>query len=185
MIKRFATILLGAFIALNFTASVFAQNTFPELTPDNTLYIDTKSGTVKIQLLPDVAPEHVKRIKTLAAKGFYDNIVFHRVIAGFMAQTGDPTGTGTGGSDLADLKAEFSNKYTFSQGVVGMARSGHPDSANSQFFIMLDDGPFLDNKYTIFGVVVDGMDNVHKIKKGAGSSGAVKNPDQMLKVYQK
>lgn len=162
---------------------VMAANQYPTLTAENTLYIDVEHGTIKIQLLPDVAPNHVAQIKTLAKQGFYDGIVFHRVIPAFMAQTGDPTGTGTSGSQLPDIKAEFTTQYSFETGVVGMARSGHPDSANSQFFIMFDPAPHLDGQYTIWGRVVDGMDAVNKIKKGAPRSGAVDNPDKMIKVY--
>ncbi len=149
--------------------------------PDNLLNIDLKYGRVVVQLLPDVAPNHVKRIKTLANKGFYDNIKFHRVIKGFMAQTGDPTGTGMGGSDLPDLRAEFSDE-PHTRGAVSMARSNNPNSANSQFFIVTDDSRFLDNQYTVFGRVIEGMEFVDKIKKGDGSNGEVKNPDVMIKV---
>ncbi|KQT48789.1 peptidylprolyl isomerase [Aureimonas sp. Leaf454] len=148
----------------------------------DTMVITTKDGAVEIALRPDLAPDHVKQIEALAKKGFYDGIVFHRVIDGFMAQTGDPTGTGMGGSDLPDLKAEFS-KETFDRGTVGMARSSDPNSANSQFFIMLADGDFLDGQYTIVGDVTKGMDVVDKIKKGdAAANGEVKDPDKMLKV---
>nr|WP_310622125.1 peptidylprolyl isomerase [Pseudovibrio sp. M1P-2-3] len=144
---------------------------------DNTLYIDLKDGRVEIELLPDVAPKHVERIKTLANQGFYDGIVFHRVIDGFMAQTGDPTGTGRGGSDLPDLPAEFS-KVPFERGTLGMARSASPDSANSQFFIMFDNGSFLNGKYTVFGQVTSGMEFVDKIKRGE----PVRNPDKIIKM---
>jgi peptidylprolyl isomerase len=148
----------------------------------DTMVITTKDGTIEIALRPDLAPGHVKQIEALAKKGFYDGIVFHRVIDGFMAQTGDPTGTGMGGSDLPDLKAEFS-KETFDRGTVGMARSSDPNSANSQFFIMLADGNFLDGQYTIVGDVTKGMDVVDKIKKGdSATNGEVKDPDKMLKV---
>ena len=148
--------------------------------PEDTLVITTKSGDIDIALRPDLAPEHVKQIKALARKGFYNGIVFHRVIDGFMAQTGDPTGTGAGGSDLPDLKAEFS-KESFKRGTVGMARSSDPDSANSQFFIMLADGDFLDGQYTIVGNVVSGIENVDKIKKGdPADNGSVTDPDKML-----
>jgi peptidylprolyl isomerase len=148
----------------------------------DTMVITTKDGTIEIALRPDLAPAHVKQIEALAKKGFYDGIVFHRVIDGFMAQTGDPTGTGMGGSDLPDLKAEFS-KETFDRGTIGMARSSDPNSANSQFFIMLADGDFLDGQYTIVGDVTKGMDVVDKIKKGdSAANGEVKDPDKMLKV---
>ncbi|MEM7176630.1 MAG: peptidylprolyl isomerase [Pseudomonadota bacterium] len=149
--------------------------------PENTLIIETKSGDIVIEMLPDVAPGHVERIKKLAREGFYDGVVFHRVIDGFMAQTGDPTGTGTGGSSYPDLKAEFSS-LPFDRGVVGMARTSAPNSANSQFFIMFEDGHFLNNQYTVWGRVIDGMEKVDNIKKGVGQSGQVADPDQMVKV---
>lgn len=149
--------------------------------PENILYIDLKYGRVVIELLPNVAPRHVERIKTLAKKGFYDNVRFHRVIEGFMAQTGDPTGTGTGGSDLPDLKAEFSDEPHI-RGAVSMARASSPNSANSQFFIVTKDSRFLDGQYTLFGRVIEGMQYVDMIKKGDGNSGVVKAPDVMVKV---
>lgn len=149
--------------------------------PANLLNIDTKYGKIVIELLPQVAPKHVERIKILANRGFYDNVVFHRVIDGFMAQTGDPTGTGTGGSDLPDLKAEFSDEPHI-RGAVSMARASSPNSANSQFFIVLKDSRFLDSQYTVFGRVIEGMEAVDQIKKGGGANGMVSNPDKMLKV---
>jgi len=140
--------------------------------PENTLYLDLTYGRVVIELRPDLAPNTVKRIKELARKHFYDGIVFHRVIAGFMAQTGDPTGTGTGGSGQ-NLKAEFSKEH-HGRGTVSMARASDPDSADSQFFICLADAPWLDGQYTIFGKVVSGMEFVDKIHKGPESdNGAV------------
>jgi cyclophilin family peptidyl-prolyl cis-trans isomerase len=147
------------------------------------LMIDLKSGPVKIKLRPDLAPNHVARIKELANKGFYDGIVFHRVIPGFMAQTGDPTGTGTGGSDLPDLKAEFSAEK-HKRGTLSMARSSSPNSANSQFFIVFDDAPWLDKQYSVWGEVVEGMEHVDAIKKGGEhNNGAISGePDKMLKV---
>ena len=148
---------------------------------ENTLYIDLAQGRVEIELLPKVAPMHVERIKTLVRQKFYDGIVFHRVIDGFMAQTGDPTGTGLGGSKLPDLRAEFSDEPHI-RGALSMARASSPNSANSQFFIVLKDSRFLDNQYTVWGRVVKGMDLVDKIKKGAPGSGAVNNPDKMIKV---
>ncbi len=148
---------------------------------DNTLYIDLKYGRVVIEMVPQVAPGHVERIKTLARQKFYDGIVFHRVIDGFMAQTGDPTGTGMGGSKLPDLKAEFSDEPHV-RGAVSMARAGNPNSGNSQFFIVTHDSRFLDNQYTVWGRVTKGMEFVDKIKKGAGKSGTVSDPDVMLKV---
>jgi cyclophilin family peptidyl-prolyl cis-trans isomerase len=149
--------------------------------PENTVIMELKDGNVVIELRPEWAPAHVERIKTLTKKGFYNGIVFHRVIDGFMAQTGDPTGTGTGGSDLADLKQEFnSNKHI--RGTLSMARSMSPDSANSQFFICFDEAPWLDNQYTAFGQVISGMDYVDMIKKGAGNNGTVNNPDKIISM---
>jgi peptidylprolyl isomerase len=133
---------------------------------------------VTVELRPDLAPQHVARIKELAGEGFYDGIVFHRVIPGFMAQTGDPTGTGRGGSEKPDLKAEFS-KAPFERGTLGMARSQSPNSANSQFFICFDRSDWLDGQYTVFGKVVEGMDLVDRIAKGEPPA----NPDKMVKVY--
>jgi peptidylprolyl isomerase len=132
---------------------------------ENTLLLTTETGTVTIKLRPDLAPGHVARIKELAREGFYDGVVFHRVIAGFMAQGGDPTGTGSGGSKKPDLKAEFSREPHV-RGVCSMARTSAPNSANSQFFICLDDSTFLDNQYTVWGEVVDGMDHVDALPKG-------------------
>ena len=139
-------------------------------------------GKVVIRLRPDWAPKHVAQVETLVKRGFYDGIVFHRVIPGFMAQTGDPTGTGTGGSDLPNLKAEF-NKTHFKRGILGMARSSDPDSANSQFFICFGDAGFLDGQYTAFGEVVSGMDAVDKIKAGTeANNGQVTNPDKIISM---
>lgn len=140
----------------------------------NTLILDTSKGEVTIKLRPDLAPNHVERIKTLVGEGFYDGVVFHRVIDGFMAQGGDPTGTGMGGSKLPDLKQEFSREPHV-RGVCSMARSANPDSANSQFFICFDDASFLDGQYTVWGEVTDGMDNVDKFARGE----PVRNPDQI------
>ncbi len=150
--------------------------------PQNTVFLETKDGRIVIRLRPDLAPRHVAQIKTLTQRGFYDGIVFHRVIDGFMAQTGDPTGTGMGKSDLPNIPAEFS-KEAFRRGTVGMARSQSPDSANSQFFICFGDASFLNGNYTVFGEVVSGMDVVDKIKKGSKSdNGAVQNPDKIVKM---
>jgi peptidylprolyl isomerase len=150
--------------------------------PQNTIYLDTKDGRVTIVLRPDLAPKHVAQIEALTKRGFYDGVVFHRVIAGFMAQTGDPTGTGTGKSDLPNIPAEFSAE-PFKRGTVGMARSQDPDSANSQFFICFGDASFLNNKYTAVGKVVSGMDVVDKIKKGSReSNGQVSAPDKIVKM---
>lgn len=140
-----------------------------------------ESGTVKIMLRPDLAPNHVSRIIELSESGFYDGIVFHRVIDGFMAQTGDPTGTGMGGSELPDLEAEI-NDRSFERGALGMARSQSLDSANSQFFIMLNDYFSLNGQYTLFGKVIEGMDLVDGIRKGAGNNGEVSNPDRIVSM---
>lgn len=149
---------------------------------ENTIYLELKTGRVVIELKPDVAPAHVARIKKLAREGFYDGIVFHRVIEGFMAQTGDPTGTGTGGSPYPDLNQEFSAMPHY-RGVLSMARSQSPDSANSQFFIVLEDAGHLDNQYTAWGIVVEGMKHVDAIKKGdQASNGAVKDPDRIVSM---
>ena len=147
------------------------------------LILDLKDGPVKIKLRSDLAPGHVERVKTLTEQGFYDGVVFHRVIPGFMAQTGDPTGTGSGGSDLPDLKAEFSNEK-HKRGTVSAARTQNPDSANSQFYICFDDAPWLDRQYSVWGEVVEGMDNVDKIKKGGEhNNGAISGePDKILKA---
>jgi cyclophilin family peptidyl-prolyl cis-trans isomerase len=144
---------------------------------ENTLYLDLKDGRVVIELLPDVAPRHVERIKTLTREKFYDGIVFHRVIEGFMAQTGDPTGTGMGGSDYPDVRQEFSSE-PFTRGAIGAARSQHPDSANSQFFIVFDDSRFLDTNYTVWGRVTEGMEFVDKIKLGEPPV----NPDTIIRM---
>ena len=152
--------------------------------PDNTLVIELSSGgNVLIELLPDVAPKHVARVKELAKAGFYDGIVFHRVIPGFMAQTGDPTGTGTGGSGKGNLMAEF-NKKPFVRGTVGAARSQNPNSADSQFFICFAPAPHLDGQYTAFGQVIEGMEFVDRIKKGdASNNGLVSAPqDRIVKM---
>jgi peptidylprolyl isomerase len=145
--------------------------------PENKLIITLKDGPVTIQLRPDWAPKHVERIKQLAREGFYDGIIFHRVIEGFMAQTGDPTGTGMSGSKLPNLKAEF-NKAPHDRGVCSMARAANVDSANSQFFICLKNANFLDGQYTAWGVVVDGMAHVDKIARGEPPA----NPDKMISV---
>ena len=186
MIRRLFLSLLAA----SFASLAHAQD-------DNILLIDVEgvaNGTVTIELLPDVAPAHVERIKALAAEGAYDGVAFHRVIEGFMAQTGDVEfatreaigqgRAGTGGSSYPDLPAEFSD-IPFDRGVVGMARAQNPNSANSQFFIMFADGHFLNGQYTVFGRVVEGMDVVDQIQRGAGQSGAVADPDFMASVRLK
>ena len=147
----------------------------------NLVYLDLKGGRVTIELRPDIAPKHVERFKKLTKQGFYNGLKFHRVLTGFMAQTGDPTGTGSGGSDLPDLKAEFSDA-PFKRGTLGAARTGDPNSANSQFFICFEDATHLNGQYTVFGRVVDGMKIVDRIKKGRDRSGTVFNPDKIIKM---
>ena len=144
---------------------------------DNTLILETTQGPVTIEMRPDLAPNHVARIKELVREGFYDGIVFHRVIDGFMAQTGCPHGTGTGGSDYPNLPAEF-NSEPHVRGTASMARAQSPNSANSQFFICFDDARFLDKQYTVWGKVIEGMDNVDKIKRGE----PVPDPDKIVKA---
>ena len=144
---------------------------------ENRLTLQTTKGNVVIELRPDLAPGHVERIRMLVSEGFYDGIVFHRVIDGFMAQTGCPHGTGTGGSDYPDLKAEF-NAEPHVRGTASMARAQNPNSANSQFFICFDDARFLDKQYTVWGKVSEGMENVDKIKKGE----PVQSPDKIIKA---
>ncbi len=142
-----------------------------------TLVLETTKGRVVIALRPDLAPKHVERITTLAKQGFYDGVAFHRVIDGFMAQTGCPQGTGTGGSDLPDLKAEF-NAEPHVRGVCSMARTNQPNTANSQFFIVFGDATFLDRQYTVWGKVIEGMDHVDQIKRGE----PVRDPDRIVKA---
>lgn len=149
--------------------------------PGNTLYLDLKDGRVVIELRPDLAPKHVERVKKLVREGFYNGLKWHRVIAGFMAQTGDPTGTGSGGSKFGALPAEFS-KTPFKRGTVGAARTADPNSADSQFFICFDDAPHLNGQYTVWGQVTSGMEFVDRIKKGAPGSGVVSNPDTIVKM---
>jgi len=173
--KILACLLLSIFSSALFAADFEVKN------PENTLVMQLKTGKVYIELRPQWAPNHVARLKTLVKQKFYDGIVFHRVIAGFMAQTGDPTGAGTGGSDLPDLRAEFTrNKH--SRGAVSMARSQSPDSANSQFFICFEKSPWLDNNYTIFGQVINGMKHIDALEKGQASSGIVSNPDKIISL---
>ena len=165
-----------------FAAFAFQTLTLRAATLENTIYLDLKDGRVVIELWPDVAPKHVERIKTLARQKFYDGIVFHRVIDGFMAQTGDPTGTGMGGSSLPDLPAEFNSAFHV-EGTLSMARSSSPDSANSQFFICFAPAPFLDGQYTAWGKVIEGMELVHRIKKGdSNQNGSVDNPDKIIQM---
>jgi peptidylprolyl isomerase len=172
--------LLAVLVALLFAGPALAQK--PQLPaavdPANAIVIDTTQGRVVVKLRTDLAPKHAERIKQLARDGYYNNVPFHRVIAGFMAQTGDGANkNGTGGSKYPNLQAEFS-QVPFKRGIVGMARSNDVNSANSQFFIMYADGAFLNGKYTVAGEVVSGMDVVDKIKKGE----PVQNPDMMTKV---
>ena len=170
--------LLAAIPALALAGEALAQ----AVAPADTLLIDLKDGRVTIRLRPDLAPKHVEQIKTLVGRKFYDGIVFHRVIAGFMAQTGDPKGNGTGGSDLPNIPAGFT-PTPFKRGTLGMARSQSPNSANSQFFICFGDASFLNGQYTVFGEVISGMDLVDKIKKGdPNNNGTVTAPDRMIKV---
>ncbi|MBK3732407.1 peptidylprolyl isomerase [Azospirillum brasilense] len=174
---RWTRILMVALFATFF----FAQGEAKALDPENTLYLDLKDGRVVIELRPDLAPNHVARIKELTRQGFYNGVVFHRVIDGFMAQTGDPTGTGTGGSGKK-LKAEFSNEPHV-RGTLSMARTPDPDSADSQFFICFAPASFLDKQYTVWGKVVEGMEFVDKIKKGSQSrNGQVSDPDKIVKM---
>ena len=169
---------LAVVAALFAMAPALAQPLPANLDKQNALVIDTTKGRVIIKLRPDLAPNHVERMKQLARDGYYDNVPFHRVIDGFMAQTGDGQNfNGTGGSKYPNLKAEFTSTE-FKRGVVGMARAQSPDSANSQFFIMFADGPFLNGKYTVVGEVVSGMQVVDKMKRGE----PVSDPDKMLKV---
>ncbi len=171
---RSLLLLLGSLLIMTATS---AKAEDLKLDPENTITLETTYGPVVIKLMPDVAPKHVEQIKTLTRKGFYDGIIFHRVIDGFMAQTGDPTGTGTGGSDLPNIPAEF-NSTNFGRGAVGMARSASPDSANSQFFICFDDCSFLNKQYTVWGQVVEGMQFVDQIKRGEPPA----NPDKIVKM---
>jgi peptidyl-prolyl cis-trans isomerase A (cyclophilin A) len=183
--KALKILAAGLVLALGIVSQSFAN--------PNEITIQLKDGPVVIQLMPEVAPKHVERIKELAAKGEYDNVAFHRVMEGFMAQTGDvqygdmkdgyqPGSAGMGGSKLPDLQAEFSN-VPFERGIVGMARSQDPNSANSQFFIMFAPGDFLNGQYTVVGKVVSGMEFVDKIKRGDNdNNGSVTDPDRMIKV---
>lgn len=194
MIRRSVIALTAALFASFATGPALAQGPVD----DNILVIEiggATSGQIEIELLPQIAPQHVDRIKALTRAGQYNNVVFHRVISGFMAQTGDvkygtldafPEGrAGFGGSDLPNVEAEFSDA-PFERGVVGMARAQNPDSANSQFFIMLEEGSFLNGQYTVFGRVLSGMDVVDSIKKGdSAANGSVSEPDYMMRVQIK
>jgi peptidylprolyl isomerase len=180
MLNRFlALVLVALFGAFAMTASAAVQKSI--LDPENTLYLDLPDGRVVIQLRPDLAPTHVARIKELTRQGFYNGLSFHRVIPGFMAQTGDPRGDGTGGSGKR-LKAEFSNAPHV-RGTVSMARASNPDSADSQFFICFAPAPFLDGQYTVWGEVISGMEFVDKIKAGSqANNGAVEDPTKIVKM---
>jgi len=179
---KFAIRVLFFFLILNFS-NIYAK--------ENIMILKLKTGNVKIELFPDVAPNHVERIKELANSGKYDNVVFHRVIDGYMAQTGDVKfgnssddnfnlqRAGMGGSDLPDLQAEF-NDVPHERGTLSMARSSDPNSANSQFFICFEAAPHLDRQYTVFGKVIDGMENIDKITRGDGPNGSVSNPDKII-----
>ena len=172
-VTRFVLSLAFALLALAAPSRAQAPD------PQNTLVIETSKGNITIKLRPDLAPKHVAQVKALAKQGFYDGIIFHRVIAGFMAQTGDPTGTGTGGSKLPDLPAEFTQEE-FKRGSIGAARTNNPNSANSQFFICFGPGcRQLTGQYTLWGEVTEGMDTVDKIARGEPPP----QPDKMLKVY--
>ncbi|TIS92065.1 peptidylprolyl isomerase [Mesorhizobium sp.] len=187
-LKRLASFLVVLAGLVTASVSAFAAD------PENTMIITLKDGDVTVALRPDLAPKHVAQIKKLVRQGAYDNVAFHRVIDGFMAQTGDvkfgntekgfnADAVGTGGSDLPDLPAEFSQTEHYQRGVVGMARSQDPNSANSQFFIMFAPAPPLDGQYTIVGNVVSGMELVDHIKKGdEAQNGTVTDPDRMIKV---
>jgi peptidylprolyl isomerase len=168
---RIAHLLGSLVLAMTLTGAASGQDL------ENTLYLDLAAGRVVIQLRPDLAPKHVARIKELTREGFYNGIVFHRVIPGFMAQTGDPTGTGRGGSDKPDLPAEFSDQ-PFERGTIGMARTSDPDSANSQFFIMFAPAPHLNGQYTVWGQVIEGMQFVDQIAKGEPPA----QPDKIIKM---
>ncbi len=170
--------ILAVLAAFVLATPAFSQALPAGLDKANAIVIDTTKGRVIVKLRPDLAPQHAERIKLLARDGYYNNVPFHRVIDGFMAQTGDGQRfNGTGGSKYPNLPAEFSS-VPFKRGIVGMARSSEPNSANSQFFIMFADGSFLNNKYTVVGEVVSGMDVVDKIKRGE----PVQDPDKMVKV---
>ncbi len=173
--RRFATLLL-----LTLGVALMSEGTMAA-DPENTVYLELKTGRVVIELRPDLAPNHVARIKELVRQGFYDGLKFHRVIDGFMAQTGDPDGNGTGGSGQ-NLKAEFSDERHL-RGTLSMARAASPDSADSQFFIMLAASPHLDGQYSIWGRVIDGMKHVDDIKKGSSArNGTVDDPDSIVSM---
>jgi peptidylprolyl isomerase len=183
MLRLIAACVVLAGLAFSSVAPAAAQALPAGADPENTLVIDTTQGRVIVKLRNDIAPQHAARLKQLARDKFYDNVPFHRVIAGFMAQTGDgQNGNGTGGSKYPNLKAEFST-VPYRRGVVGMARTSDPNSANSQFFIMFGDGAFLNGQYTVVGEVLSGMEVVDKLKKGSqANNGTVSDPDRMVTV---
>lgn len=167
-------------LLMMFGLTLGQANAYDVKDPENTLLLKLKDGDVLIQMYPDVAPNHVARIKELVREGFYDGLKFHRVIEDFMAQTGDPLGNGTGGSGK-NLKAEFNDK-PHKRGAVSMARASSPDSADSQFFICFKDSNFLDGQYTVWGQVISGMEYVDKIKRGYGPNGMVSDPDKIISM---
>ena len=172
--------LLRRFVFVCFMALAFLARQSGAVDLENTIYLELKDGRVTIEMRPDLAPNHVARIKELVRQEFYNGVVFHRVIEDFMAQTGDPTGTGSGGSGQK-LDAEFTNEKHL-RGTVSMARAGDPNSADSQFFIVFMTAPWLDGQYSIWGQVTDGMDAVDKIKMGAPGSGTVNEPDKIVSM---
>ena len=172
--------LLRRFVFVCFIALAFLARQSGAVDLENTIYLELKDGRVTIEMRPDLAPNHVARIKELVRQEFYNGVVFHRVIEDFMAQTGDPTGTGSGGSGQK-LDAEFTNEKHL-RGTVSMARAGDPNSADSQFFIVFKTAPWLDGQYSIWGQVTDGMDAVDKIKMGAPGSGTVNEPDKIVSM---
>ncbi len=174
------TLAIRGFLLMAVVALFISPVKANDLDPENTLYLDLKYGRVVIELYPRVAPRHVERIKELTRQKFYDGLKFHRVIDGFMAQTGDPNGNGTGGSGRK-IRAEFSN-IPHDRGIVSMARANNPNSADSQFFIVFQNSNFLDGKYTVFGKVVEGMEYVDQIKRGYGKSGTVRDPDIIISM---
>jgi peptidylprolyl isomerase len=175
MVRSMPSIILS--LCLLALSSSFAAAASPE----NTLYLDLKDGRVVIELRPDLAPKHVERVKKLVREGFYNGLTFHRVIEGFMAQTGDPAGDGTGGSKYPDVPAEFTST-PFARGTVGAARAADPNSANSQFFICFQEASHLNGQYTVWGQVVEGMQFVDRIKKGNRLDGTVLGPDKIVKM---
>ena len=183
IINRRRSLLRGAIaLPVLIAGGTMSEEAEAQPAPENTILLDLKDGRVVIELRRDLAPQHCERIATLAARGFYDGTPFHRVIEGFMAQGGDPSGTGTRGSDLPDLKAKFTpaNRARFVRGTCGMARTQAPDTANSQFFIMFAPAPGLDGQYTIWGRVISGMDAVDKIKRGDPPNGIVRPPPDKI-----